>query len=163
MNKNKTAFDFSRLRNSFALSKGQYGRTKIVLNSIAMPIYKQNQLLGYIGLISEKEVKGMEPVIELLSKLISDQIMMENSTFRQKFESISEVEMEILELIFLGKTDDEIAKTIQFSKSTVRFYISKLFKKFKVKKRIELSNIYNELNSSRMKKGDSHAEKDNHF
>ena len=56
---------------------------------------------------------------------------------------ISNKEKSVLVLLAQGKTNKEIATELCFSLDTIKKRVSKLFKAYKVKNRVELANEYN--------------------
>jgi DNA-binding CsgD family transcriptional regulator len=61
-----------------------------------------------------------------------------NSEQSQSPASLSDRELEILDLVANGLTNDQIAKTLEISKRTVDNHVSNIIKKTNTKNRVEL-------------------------
>lgn len=56
---------------------------------------------------------------------------------------LNQKEKDVLILLAQGKSNKEIAIVLQYSLDTIKKRVSKLFKLYKVKNRVELANEYN--------------------
>ncbi|RJX39747.1 DNA-binding response regulator [Paenibacillus pinisoli] len=114
-------------------------------SSIAIPIIINKKIEGLFGMfIMYNNLLGLVSLIELLSKIISMQFS-NSSNKSNVFSQLTENEKTLLNHLYLGKRDDQIASEMIISKATVRSYINKLFDRFNVRNRVELARIFNEL------------------
>lgn len=108
-------------------------------NSITIPIHMiDGKIIGYIGLISPKDIdRHFTIVMELLSKLLAIEFSKKTKMFNNNF-GFSENDIQIINLLFKGYTDDEISQKLHMSRSLIRLHLKNLFIKMEVKNRTQL-------------------------
>jgi len=152
--KNENAFFLSKIRKTTSFVKAcQYDYNKgSNLNMIAKPIQLNESTIGYLAIVSiSEDILFLEFIIELLEKILNRDIAIykakyEINNIKDYFGSdIPKRTIEVLELMYLGKTDLEISKILNISTSTIRTHINILFNKFDIKSRTQLISLINKI------------------
>jgi len=128
-------FSYCKLRNYISVDyfTEQY-------NSITIPIHMNDgKVVGYIGLISNKNIDRhyFSIMMELLSKLLAIEFSKQTQILNNNF-GFSEQEIQIVNLLFKGCTDDDISQKLNMSRSLKRLHLKNLFVKMDVKNRTQL-------------------------
>lgn len=109
----------------------QKRRISILLKAQNLLITKKNRLLSHQNNSINKELEDKN---KILSQVYSDKLELE---LPPELRSLSQREMEVLSILALGWTDQEIADKLFISKATVKSHLRKIYTKLLVKSRTE--------------------------
>jgi transcriptional regulator of acetoin/glycerol metabolism len=99
----------------------------------AVPLKILDNIIGYLDVSSI--AYNMQKEQLAIVKLLSDNILNELkfSQFGEYKDMLSKQEKEILDLLSIGKTEDEIANRLSCSKGTIKYHKHQIFTKMEVK------------------------------
>ncbi|MCO6163928.1 response regulator transcription factor [Flavobacterium sp. NRK F7] len=103
--------------------------------SVNKIILQENGLPSLVLTLAQP-VSELTSVVNRLDKLMEEHLFLKESL--HKFSLISEREKQVLKLLALGKTNDEIAKTLFISINTAKTHRKKIKEKLKAETTIEL-------------------------
>ena len=105
----------------------------IILNLVAIPlVYKRKTFLNRLLGTSDSSSSSDNAVVEFQTSTILDSV--------EKYH-LSAREIEVLNLIYRGKSNPDISSTLFISNNTVKHHVNSIFKKTGVKNRYELLSI----------------------
>lgn len=152
--KNENVFFLSKIRKttSFVEACRYDYKKETKFNMIARPIQLNESTIGYLAIVSNDDnILFLEFIIELLEKILNREVAIykakyEINNIKEYFDSeIPKRSIDVLELMYLGKTDLEISKTLNLSTSTIRTHINNLFNKFDINSRAQLISLINKI------------------
>jgi DNA-binding NarL/FixJ family response regulator len=98
--------------------------------------------ISIIESVIETVKNGNTWVYPELMQFLINSIPLNGNNENKLFEDLKVKELEVLELVAQGLTNNKIANTLDIAEVTVKKHISSLFKKLKVKDRLALALVY---------------------
>lgn len=106
---------------------------EMIILSIAV-LYRMKTLKEENDFMTEEIVKYSE-------LLNGEDSKKDTNTFKENIKNLSVREREIFDLILLGKSNKEIAETVNVSVNTVKFHVKNIYEKLHIKSRKEAFNL----------------------